>query len=238
MKLKITSEAFYQQDHSWLGSEHGVQNAVPISLKVSAFTEGTHYPKGFFPDGLAIAKPTSGANAGFGVPLAAKPNEGQTVTITGTPTGGTYTLTLDGETTAAIAYNATAATITTALEGLSNVRVGTVVVTGGPGPGTPWVVTFSGSQYQGTDVPQMSATSSLTGGTSPAVAVTTTTAGGSGATDGSDILAGFVVFPTGVNSGLTVVHAPLLELGRIITANLPIPLTAAQRATNSHFIWA
>lgn len=99
-------------------------------------------------------------------------NEVQTVTITGTPTGGSFTLTYGGNTTGAIAYNATAAAVRTALLALPNTQ--DVTVAGGPGPGTPWTVTFG----NGMDVGQMSATGSFTGGTSPAVAVTTTTPGG------------------------------------------------------------
>ena len=100
-------------------------------------------------------------------------SEVQRVTITGTPTGGTFTLTYSGQTTAAIARNAVASTVQTALENLSNLAPGDVVVTGGPGPSTPWTVSFGGT-LRYTDVSQMTATSSLTGGTSPAVAVTTT----------------------------------------------------------------
>lgn len=106
-------------------------------------------------------------------------NEVQTVTITGTPTGGSFTLTFDGETTGAIAWNATAAAVKSALTALSNVDAKDLTVTGGPGPGTAWVVTFGGTDA-GKNVPQATATSSLTGGSSPAVAVTTNTAGGSG----------------------------------------------------------
>jgi hypothetical protein len=50
------------------------------------------------------------------------------------PTSGTFTLSHAGQTTAAIARNATAATIKTALETLSNIPVGSIVVTGGPLP--------------------------------------------------------------------------------------------------------
>jgi hypothetical protein len=53
-----------------------------------------------------------------------------------------------------------------------------VVCGGGPHPGTPVTVTFGGN-YDGADVPQMTASAAgLTGGTSPAVTVTTTTPGG------------------------------------------------------------
>jgi len=103
--------------------------------------------------------------------------EEQTVTITGTPTGGTYTLTYDGETTAAIAYNATAAAVKSALQALANIETGDITTTGGPHPASPVVVTFGGS-LSGTNVDEMTATGSFTGGTTPAIVVTTTAIGG------------------------------------------------------------
>ncbi|MGH3926768.1 MAG: hypothetical protein ACRDTT_28550, partial [Pseudonocardiaceae bacterium] len=108
------------------------------------------------------------------------PSEVQTVTITGSPTGGTYTLTFGGQTTAGIAWNATSAAVRSALEALSNIAPGDVVTAGGPHPGADVAVTFGGA-YAGTDVAQMTASAAgLTGGTTPAVVVTTTTPGGSG----------------------------------------------------------
>lgn len=107
-------------------------------------------------------------------------NEVQTVTITGTPTGGSFTLTWPGiGTTAPIAYNAVNSAVQTALLALGGVETGDVVVTGGPGPGTPYVLTFGGG-WANKDVLQLTATGAFTGGTNPAVAVTTTTPGSSG----------------------------------------------------------
>lgn len=98
-------------------------------------------------------------------------NEVQTVTITGGPTGGTFTLTFDGQTTGTIVYNAAASAVQTALEALSNIAPGDVTVTGSAGG--PYSVTFAGA-YAGTNVAQMTASgASLTGGTSPAVNVAT-----------------------------------------------------------------
>lgn len=105
-------------------------------------------------------------------------NEQQTVTVTGAPTGGTFTLTFNGATTAAIAFNAAAAAVTTALEALPNIGPGNVVSTGGALPGTPVVITFQ-NQLGRQNVPVMTAAHAFTGGTSPAIAVTTTTAGSS-----------------------------------------------------------
>lgn len=103
-------------------------------------------------------------------------NEVQTVTITGSPTGGTFTLTYSGQTTAAIAFNATAATVKTELENLTNIGVNDVSVTGGPLPGTALTVTFRNA-LAATNVAQLTSTSSLTGGTAPAIAHATTTGG-------------------------------------------------------------
>ncbi|MFK0288239.1 hypothetical protein ACIQVL_48380 [Streptomyces sp. NPDC090499] len=121
---------------------------------------------------------TSRPLQGAAVP-AAGADEVQSVAITGTPTGGTFTLTFSGQTTAGIAYNAAASAVQSALEALSNVAPGDVTCTGGPLPGSAVSVSFAGGAYDGTDVPLMTANSaSLTGGTTPTVTVTTTTPGG------------------------------------------------------------
>jgi hypothetical protein len=113
------------------------------------------------------------------VPAPMGANEVQQVAITGTPTGGNFTLTFDGQTTANIAYNAAAAAVQTALAALSNIGSGNVACTGGALPGTPVAVEFTGD-LAGVNVSQMTASSAgLTGGTTPTVAVTTTTQGGS-----------------------------------------------------------
>lgn len=100
-------------------------------------------------------------------PSPATVNEQQTVS-TGGATGGTFTLTFDGQTTAAIAYNATAAVVQAALEALSNVNPGDVYVSGGVGE---YTLIFAG-QYAGVDVPQTTLNSAgLTGGTGGQTAV-------------------------------------------------------------------
>lgn len=114
----------------------------------------------------------------LGAGLGLHSSEAQTVTITGTPTGGTFTLSFAGSTTSTIAYNAAASVVRAALEALDTVGAGNVAVTGGPGPGTPWVATFQGA-LAGIDVPVMTGSAvGLTGGTTPAIAITTTTPGG------------------------------------------------------------
>lgn len=86
-----------------------------------------------------------------------------TVTITGSPTGGTFTLTIDGQTTDAIAYNASNATIQSEINELTGVSG--AVVSGGAFPGNAKTVTFNER------VATFTATGSFTGGTTPAIAV-------------------------------------------------------------------
>lgn len=98
-------------------------------------------------------------------------SEVQVITLTGGPTGGTFTLSFGGQATAALAYNAAAAAIQTALQGLSSIGANNALVTGSAGG--PWTVTFAGTMAT-QDVAQIVGNGvSLTGGTTPAVSVTT-----------------------------------------------------------------
>ena len=103
-------------------------------------------------------------------------NEVQTVTLTNV-TGGHFKLTFDGQVTVNIHHNAPAATVQAALNALSNIEVGDVVVTGGPGPDTPWVVEFQG-QYLNTGVAEMTITDVDLTGEGKTCAVVTTHPGG------------------------------------------------------------
>ena len=142
--------------------------------------------------------------------------EVQTVTITGAPTGGTFTLTATGYgTTGPIAFNASAATVSGALSGIFG--PGKAVVTGANGG--PWTVTFSSSLG---NVPQMTATSSLTGGTAPAVTVTTGTPGVTPAP-----AAGVWGYATG---------PVFTRLGTL--AYVDSPAQTIDRRTNTRTVWA
>ncbi len=118
-------------------------------------------------------------------------NEVQTITITGSPTGGELgVLSFGGVSTgdpsvdATLPYNATAAQVLAAIEGLPYlgeseemlyIGVGNATVTG-PTSGV-YTVTFVG-QLAGANMPQLQVTgAAFTGGTSPAVASATSTAG-------------------------------------------------------------
>jgi len=114
-------------------------------------------------------------------------NEKQSVSFGTTTTGGTFTLSFAGQTTGAIAYNADAATVATALRALSNIADGAdvdVTVTGSAGA---WVVEFKGA-YAQVNVPLMVGDgANLTG--AGRVDIATTTQGNSG-TGGQNVTAG------------------------------------------------
>jgi hypothetical protein len=135
----------------------------------------------------------------------------QTVTITGAPTGGTFTLTRGGHTTAPIAFNATAAAVQAAL------------LTAGSDPVT---VTGSGPYVVHTTaagvVAPMTATGSFTGGTAPAVTVANTTPGVAPAP-----LAGLWSYATGPVE---------VRLGEV--ALIDDPPSTVDRASNVREIWA
>ena len=98
--------------------------------------------------------------------------EVQTVTISGAPAGGTFTLSYKGQTTTGIAYNAASSAVQSALNALSTIGANGVTVSGSTGG--PYTVTFAANK----NAEQMTASgSSLTGGTTPSVAVATTSQG-------------------------------------------------------------
>lgn len=115
-----------------------------------------------------------------GAPTAGT-NEVQTLTIGGTPTGGTFKLAFGSMVTAAITWSATNATLianmNTALDavfGTASIVAAVGTMTAGIGTAT---LTFSGNEYAKRAVPNMTvALNSLTG-TSPTLAIAETTPG-------------------------------------------------------------
>src|SRR3954452_6567291 len=122
--------------------------------------------------------PAAGIRAnGFGPFEDELTDEQQTLRITNA-TGGTFTLTFNGQTTAPIAYNATGADIDAALEALSNVGANQIQTSGGP-VNTANLNVFFRRNFHEKDVSQLTAnTSGLTGTTTPAIAITTPQEGG------------------------------------------------------------
>ena len=103
----------------------------------------------------------------------------QDITLTGSPTGGTFTLTFGGQTTSAIAYNASAASMQTGAAKLAPTSVGSGNATVSAAPsGTGWEVWFTGTLANSYQNAITGNGAGLTGGTSSVVSVATISAGG------------------------------------------------------------
>ena len=97
-------------------------------------------------------------------------------TITVDAAGGTFTITYDGQTTSALAYDISAADMETALDALSNIADGDVEVTGWPwdaGGNTPYTLTWLASLGATVATPTTD-DALLTGGAGTAVVAVTT----------------------------------------------------------------
>jgi hypothetical protein len=164
-------EAIGALEESARAAALGQQVYIHVPLRVFAML-GDHVTRRgqlWYTGADSIVVPDAGYS-GVG-PMTPGTSEVQTVTITGGPTGGTFTLTYSGQTTASIAYDASAADVQSALEALPNLAPGDVTVTGTG----PYTVTFRAALG---DVDQMTADGSeLTGGADPDVVVATTTPG-------------------------------------------------------------
>lgn len=151
-----------------------------ISVRhVAAGQEFTYYDAGelagFDLSGLAYRqKVYLSATAGALADADPGVNEVQTVSLTGTPTGGTFTLTYDSVESGNIAYNATTAVLQAALEAISTINPGEINVTGSAGA---WLVEFVGDLGKQNIAAMTADGTNLTGGTTPAAAVAETTAG-------------------------------------------------------------
>lgn len=125
----------------------------------------------------AVARPFLSAGA-----PSAGTSEVQTLTIGGTPDGGTFKLAFEGMTTAAITWTATDATLVSnidaALEALPGIGTGGVTTAAGTlssGIGTI-TITFAGDRAKQA-VPLISVASNSLTGTSPTLAIAETTPG-------------------------------------------------------------
>lgn len=219
--ISVASTPYQVEKRSWLLSPHGTDPGTTpnITLDISAFTSGTHYPDGYIKSGEPLARIGS---SGLYAPYVL---DSESVSLAIDATAGTFTLSVQGQTTAAIAFNATAQAVQDALELLAAIDPGDIVVTGGPGNAghtTPYVLTWSG-KYAGLDAPPITASgASLTGGA--ATAVPTTTAGGGespvGVGTGKGLLLASVKVPNVLNTAIDV-GAALLVHGFVKVSKMP-----------------
>jgi len=185
------------------------KNTVPTSLVDNVIQR-------ILQPGTVMAKITSGIDSGKIGPYCATSGTKAVQTLTPTAvTAGTFTLALNGEVTAPIAYNATAADIATALNLLSQVQyVGGVTTTGGPINTTAVVITFA----IGGVVPLIVV--NTTGLTATSLVMTTTTAGVAGVSDGRQTAANIV--------GLLDTFLPWTLLERDVEAGVAYTAIAVQ----------
>lgn len=217
MGLTPTSETVdVLEDRSWMGPAANIDRAHNRSKTLDGDSVRTKFAAGtFLRSGTCLAEDADTKKA---VLYAGTSEEVQRITISGGPTGGTYVLHWNGQDTAAIAFDASAAAVQAALEALSNIAVGDVAVTGSAGG--PYNVKFQGN-LANADEAAITATASLTGGSSPAVAITTPTAGGADlGSNGSGTGIGHL------DSGQTVpatgdMNVSVYVRGQVVEANLP-----------------
>lgn len=157
-----------------------IESLVPWSGATFSYSKGDLVSVS---DAIAAARIAAGlarTGAGYTYQLAGAPvagtSEVQTLTKSGTLSGGTFKLGFDGEETDAIDYNASAATIVTALEALTGIGSGGVTATGGIISTTAVVVTFAGTLARLAQPLLTLADNSLTGST-PSIGIVETTPG-------------------------------------------------------------
>lgn len=169
---------------------------------------------------IELVNVIEGAIGGSAYTTAGAPTAGttevQTLTIGGTPTGGTFTITYDGQTTVPITWTATDATLVAdvdaALEALTNIGTGGITAADGTltsGIGTITLTFALTNTLKAQNL--MVCNSSLTG-TSPTAVITETTPGvnasGRGAAKGAlltDVTNGKLYITTTTNPPTWVV---------------------------------
>lgn len=64
MDISVKQTNYQTEDRSWLGSAHGTEATETITLDVSTFTAGTHYPNGYIFSGVTLGKITASGKYG------------------------------------------------------------------------------------------------------------------------------------------------------------------------------
>src|SRR5262249_19935723 len=152
---------------SFMAYYYDLANRITNSIDVGTNGSGTYTRPSTPPAASDTVLRTDTSYAGDNV---------QQVTLTGNPTGGTFTLSFGGQTTSAIAYNASAAPVQSALQALSSIGSGNALVANPTG--SAWIVRFAGTLASAVQAAITGNGSGLTGGTSPSVSITVASLGG------------------------------------------------------------
>ena len=129
--IASTTVTYGGGDYRWLKSARGTEHPRSGTLDTSTFTEGTHYPTGYFKSGTPLyLNPSSGLYEPFG---GSAGDADEVITFTEGGSGLTsFTVTFGGQTTSSLDDEVTAADFLTAVEALSTVAVGDFTASGGP----------------------------------------------------------------------------------------------------------
>lgn len=184
---------------------------IPKTIRPVTFKQGT----GILPVLTPVAFNTSDE---MWVPWTLGINQITSLTMDEGVIAGDFTLTVSSQTTSAIAFDATAEDIQTALEALSSVDPGDVEVTGGPIHEAPVLIEFKG-QYRSTSV---SITVDDTG-IDPAEITAAEEQAAVPPDDSVDVIKGFV-WPnsTTLSASGEVIGDVLIE-GKVHFSDIPVP---------------
>jgi hypothetical protein len=150
---------------------------------------------------LPVIEGTRGAPLTFSGAVVAGTNEVQTLTIGGTPTGGTFQLAFEGRNTGDITLSATNATLLANMNAALDAAYGTSSIVAAAGTLTAGIGTVTltfGANYAKRAVPTMTVAQNALTGTSPTLAIAETTPGVDATGRGSAVGAILIRTDTGV----------------------------------------
>lgn len=199
----------------------------PILRTTNAQLQPYYYPEQARTLAVNLVPGTYVAGQALGRYTSTPVNEVQTLTATGTVSGGTYPISIDGNLIGTFAYNASVATIQAAVN--AYLGAGQITVGGGAFPGTPLTFTVAaGGIYAATNLPLFTTSSANLTGSSPVVTFSETTAGVPGPgkygkyvdanSDGTGVFVGLLKYAcTVANDGTILIgynqdNAPGMEL--------------------------
>ena len=222
---QVTALQAIQQINIWLGlmdaqpdallmnatTKAWLQLAAALSGQLRSAQDAFGQQVEFFRNIALVDVGEKAGSAELVIPTYGTVSEVQHIDVTAD--SGTWTLTFNGQTTAAVDHDVSTAGLTTAMNNLSNIRSGDVVISGSA---SAYIVTFA-QDYAGVNVPLIVATDVDLVGTSHGIDVHVATPGGTGAGGLTDIYA--------VRFGLDGFHGVAVP-GQLIQTWLPDFTTA------------
>lgn len=216
ISLDITRDTWGVDSLDWLALRKGINTCRPATLDLSLFSAG-HYVNGFIPSGTLIGKVTATALYG---PYGGVSDAVQLLTEGGAGLTS-FTVTFGAQTTTSLAALATAATVQAALEALSSIGAGNIVVTGNAGG--PYTLRFAGTLA---NAARATVTTTPTGGTGTVTPSVVTVGGAENASDGREVAKGHLLQGVRVHDRMgnayTRAAVAMLWEGCVIIHKLPL----------------